>query len=496
MSLDPLSQLYQTALGEPMTSVVFCGRDTQSFVDALSLLTAFAPNEYSLMLLPEGVAFQENSPGLRVLRDSSMDGAAFARSALRQDPDTLILDSRAVDCLSLLVQSKLTGHRVFFHHPKETQEAFEECRVESGRDGEFLAAAFLDRVLFVQLGEASVEQVWQVRQVENSELKLELLLERTEEGWNSVHDYQGCPAPASTVVAEEIFQIPDDWPQSGDAMLDELVTRLSPHRRTAWAPIMGSKGEAGTYGQFGGVPRLAPNEEWPCCRGCRSRMTLVLEVDLDKAPEPFQRKVGPEGIFQFFYCQNDHCSINSPWEPFHGNNLTRLLNGPNDRTAERSPSRYEAVAINGWIPLEEGPTWEERPCLDIDREFLQSDMFSVFSNMAGCSSLTEAQEGYYSRVYEYFQLTPERAQDLFRYVNTLSGDKLLGWPSWSQGVEYPDCPECGRQMEMLVQINNDGYLEAEPGSTSALGQLFAADGNGHIYHCPGHNRFTFGWACG
>lgn len=31
---------------------------------------------------------------------------------------------------------------------------------------------------------------------------------------------------------------------------------------------------------------------------------------------------------------------------------------------------------------------------------------------------------------------------------SLPGDKLLGWPQWVQGVEYPLCPECNHSMHM------------------------------------------------
>jgi len=35
-----------------------------------------------------------------------------------------------------------------------------------------------------------------------------------------------------------------------------------------------------------------------------------------------------------------------------------------------------------------------------------------------------------------------------------TGDKLLGWPSWVQGVEYPRCPRCNQQMSFVFQIDH------------------------------------------
>lgn len=49
-------------------------------------------------------------------------------------------------------------------------------------------------------------------------------------------------------------------------------------------------------------------------------------------------------------------------------------------------------------------------------------------------------------------------------------------------------------MKPVLQINNDGHQGGEPGRGSFFGQLFAGDGNGHVYHYHGH--LTFAWACG
>lgn len=70
-------------------------------------------------------------------------------------------------------------------------------------------------------------------------------------------------------------------------------------------------------------------------------------------------------------------------------------------------------------------------------------------------------------------------------------------PRWSQGVEYPPCRQCGKTMEMVLQVNNDGNSDSRPGFNSCFGQLFAGDGNGHVCRCPDHHEvMTFNWACG
>ena len=66
------------------------------------------------------------------------------------------------------------------------------------------------------------------------------------------------------------------------------------------------------------------------------------------------------------------------------------------------------------------------------------------------------------------------------------GEKLLGWPYWVQGVEYPECRVCGTQMTMLFQMD----------SSRTLPFMFPDAGAGHITQCPIHpDELAFGWAC-
>jgi len=66
------------------------------------------------------------------------------------------------------------------------------------------------------------------------------------------------------------------------------------------------------------------------------------------------------------------------------------------------------------------------------------------------------------------------------------GEKLMGWPCWIQGVEYPNCPECGSPMGHVFQIDSEG----------ALPFMFGDVGIGHITLCPKHTSIlAFGWAC-
>jgi uncharacterized protein YwqG len=66
------------------------------------------------------------------------------------------------------------------------------------------------------------------------------------------------------------------------------------------------------------------------------------------------------------------------------------------------------------------------------------------------------------------------------------GEKLLGWPAWVQGVEYPKCRICGREMALVFQVDSEHNLP----------YMFGDAGVGHVTQCPEHHaELAFGWAC-
>jgi uncharacterized protein YwqG len=65
-------------------------------------------------------------------------------------------------------------------------------------------------------------------------------------------------------------------------------------------------------------------------------------------------------------------------------------------------------------------------------------------------------------------------------------DKLLGWPYWVQSLEYPECPDCGKEMSLVFQIDSEDNLP----------YMFGDCGCGHITQCKDHpERLAFAWAC-
>ncbi len=62
------------------------------------------------------------------------------------------------------------------------------------------------------------------------------------------------------------------------------------------------------------------------------------------------------------------------------------------------------------------------------------------------------------------------------------GDKLAGWPSWGQSVEYPNCPTCNQNMNQFVfQFESYGNVNNFPYPHGGLGV-------GCIVQCPEHKE--------
>ena len=67
-----------------------------------------------------------------------------------------------------------------------------------------------------------------------------------------------------------------------------------------------------------------------------------------------------------------------------------------------------------------------------------------------------------------------------------TGDKLLGWPAWVQGIEYPECPVCSDSMKFIFQIDSEDNLD----------YMFGDVGCAHITQCEKHpERLAIAWAC-
>jgi len=235
----------------------------------------------------------------------------------------------------------------------------------------------------------------------------------------------------------------------------EIMEVLKPFGKTAWVPIIDQNNSTCYSSKFSGIPALLKSEEWPQCKNCHEPMQLFLQLNSNHLPVEAKNPFGV-GILQVFYCVNTdaHCEVEcEAFFPFSKSTLVRVLrNAPDDLVApQTSPVKnsYQEKSITGWSEKTDYPNWEELPGL-------------------GCI------------------LTEEQADLMDEFGLNLTKDKLLGWPFWVQGVEYPDCPECGKRMQFIFQIDSEDNLPF----------MFGDVGCSHITQCAEHReQLTIAWAC-
>ncbi|MBV9774390.1 MAG: DUF1963 domain-containing protein [Gemmatimonadetes bacterium] len=234
-----------------------------------------------------------------------------------------------------------------------------------------------------------------------------------------------------------------------------LRQKLAAVRRRTWIPevVDGDGGRADS--KFSGRPYIPPSEAWPACGNCGKPMQLFVQLNGRDLPAEAGEALGG-GLLQFFYCTSDDPHCESECEAYFPNATSTLLRllVPGEATgadgAEPPAGMFPPRRIVGWTESPDYPNWEELDELGIE-------------------------------------LGDEEADALHEQDFPRDGEKLLGWPAWVQSVEYPACPECSGQMELLFQIDSEHNLP----------YMFGDVGTGHITQCPVHrHQLAFGWACG
>ena len=250
------------------------------------------------------------------------------------------------------------------------------------------------------------------------------------------------------------------------------------HSRPAWRPVVESGDRPLTASKFSGTPWLSADEAWPVCPGCDVPLQLFLQLNLSNLPSGLKNRFGA-GLLQLFYCRDD--DIDCPaakegYQPFSECELVRVVE-PGPHAAQihepEEPKYFPAKLITGWEQLDDYPRWNEEyeAPLNFDWDY-QAEMVCIESQEFGVKL-----EGAMDDLDVEFskQVTPCHG-----------GDKLAGWPHWIQHVEYPTCPKCNRQMELVFQIDSEDNLPC----------LLGDGGCGHITQCPKHKDVVaFAWAC-
>ncbi|MEZ6189634.1 MAG: hypothetical protein R3F62_32110 [Planctomycetota bacterium] len=375
------------------------------------------------------------------------------RSALRMDPDVLVFEVERgeldVDLVELTVTAASTGHGVIVRvtgcaDASPIREAL----------GALLAAyppAFaspLSRTLV-----CDAEGVAQVLDAVSGEAV-----------WG-----RGQPIPEREALTGQEPPAPppvrEPTPPLEPQLLQQLRAALEGRLRPSYVPrVAAPTGDAGCS-KVGGLALLAPGEAWPTCPNCAAPLPLALQLARETCPEPVQARF-PAGArhLQLFYCSSSDCGADDAWEPFGTNRVLRFLREsvPASEVPE-CPEPPEPADLVGWDERVMTPHSEDVRDL--------SDELQIAREQLG-------------------DLVREGSADAadVPYASPSHETRLLGWPAWAQGAEWPSCPQCEARMVLVAQVGADD---------GPLRMLFAADGTGHVTQCPTHlDVLAFGWACG
>ena len=274
--------------------------------------------------------------------------------------------------------------------------------------------------------------------------------------------------------AREAERDRDPEEQKRRRLIQGLRPWLRTHHRHAWLPLCEEGDGPAIASKFAGTPWLARGERWPSCGSCRRPMDLFLQLNLSELPQELDGRFG-DGLLQFFYCRHtasDGDCQDEGFEPFADCQLVRIVQPDASAGRPEVPSElryFSPKTIVGWDRIDDHPRWCEAEAfgLTIHRDSDRRERWIE------CSEIGLVSE----RLHE--------GTDLDDVIRCDGSDKLAGWPCWIQDVEYPDCPRCGRPMQLVFQHTGD-----------AMPFMFGDMGIGHITQCPEHKEVVaFGWAC-
>jgi len=383
--------------------------------------------------------------------EGELTAAQALRSALRMDPDYLVVEAPEPP-LDMLCMAGQTGHGVLARAVGMADEA----ALVAGAAQLPFGAQTLPRVIVTDaLGPVCV-----------------VATDRAAAVWR-----RGEPLPdRATLTGFTPRVVPPPAPREpipplAREELEALRALLGPHARPTWAPVLGEplalvdEVHAAGSSTIGGRPLLGEGEAWPTCGECRAPMPLAVQLARGGLPSEARPRF-PAGAthFQLFYCTHGSCAVGDPAGADSKNRLLRFVAG--GAPAAEVPALDEPVVarpITGWEGRSETPAGD-------DVEGLEGELESSRWRLADRLRDGDADD-------EEATLAGPR-----------HGEKLLGWPAWAQGAEWERCPRCQVRMELFFQVDADD---------APLSMLFAADGLGHVMQCASHlDVLRFRWACG
>lgn len=478
-------------------SLLICGSDEADRLRAIQQVISNLPqNIYAIVIGPGSL--EVKTPALLMpVTSSDADGAAveaqaFIRSALRQDPDLILVTEPPPAIWASIATAAETGHLLIVSASGPRSRVFASIQEAlAPTHGQFLPGEKLNE---------HIEAIFQCSlELSANGGIIELILPEP-------------PAP-KPVPAIEKDPFPDhlvdeDAAPLASGLLDALRRFQEQSRRPCYAPIFGEGPGPAEASKFGGCGMLAETESWPQGGETGNPMQLVFQLRIDELPAALRARLGVDsGWWQFFY-DTGYGGAGAPWEPFSSYSLLRVLSEEGAVAASEAPAtqtEYRERVVSGWLESADAPHSEDRrefprdiqEAVDLLRETFDSlEQARLLSHQEG--DLADAARSRLSPMLRVLGLDSfEDLEAALSLAWNRAGDKLLGWPTWAQGNEIPSCPKSGEPMRFLGQISANDSRSEEPGEGCHFPMLFAADGWGQIFQSPlDPSLMTFVWACG
>ncbi len=287
-------------------------------------------------------------------------------------------------------------------------------------------------------------------------------------------------------------------PVTGTRDLGDLAERLSDMRRTAYLPVLApstallNEDAEGPGSRSFGWAFIPAWTLWP--RSGLTPLDLVLQLDVEALPDEARDILGGEGTFQLFL------NLEGPPDPRGKSGfLARVVDASAAGSYKPPPGGAvegrEPRLIEGWRPAADAPGLAEFS-EGVLRDFPMSELQAAAASdlEPGDFGESRASAADVDRTVRALNLRRGDVEAVAEALAHHSTDKLLGWPTWEQGVDWPEASD-GRPMALLFQFQMyDGA--AKPDCLLAPGMI-TGDGTAQVFvTVEGKREFAFRWACG
>lgn len=203
-----------------------------------------------------------------------------------------------------------------------------------------------------------------------------------------------------------------------DELAQSLLIKTEALSMAFWRPETDASDGPITASKFAGTPWLTASG-WPLCPIHGGSLALQLQLNGTDWPEPVQARYGP-GLMQLFVCPESDC------REYLARRLETVVadapQPPQPETVHSGPARR---ILSWYLAGADTPMPE------------------------ACRQLCSEQS---------IELSGAESDLLDEMAWAEPGDKLGGWPHRSEAMPFPDCPDCGQRLQMLVQLAENSQL--------------------------------------